>query len=99
MALFGQNLPKFGLYLAGCCNSWKSLKNLKVGVLETDFKQVPFVFRKTGLKRERERKSQCTIASAKVAPWYKKYYLANLITYRYDSHDSFAKILAILKSI
>ena len=50
MALFGQNLPKFGLYLAnwaGCCNSWKSLKNLKVGVYETDFKQVPFVFRQT----------------------------------------------------
>ena len=50
MALFGQNLPKFGLYLAnlaGCCISWKSLKNLKVGVFETDFKQVPFVFRQT----------------------------------------------------
>ena len=50
MALFGQNLPKFGLYfanLAGCCNSWKSLKNLKVGVFETDFKQVLFVFRQT----------------------------------------------------
>ena len=50
MALFGQNWPKFGLYLAnlaGCCNSWKSLKNLKVGVFETDFKQVPFKFRKT----------------------------------------------------
>ena len=50
MALFGQNLPKFGLYLAnlaGCCNSWKSLKNLKVGVFETDFKQVPFVFWQT----------------------------------------------------
>ena len=50
MALFGQNLPKFGIYLAnlaGCCNSWKSLKNLKVGVFETDFKQVPFVFRQT----------------------------------------------------
>ena len=33
------------------CNShlkgWKSLKNLKVGVFETDFKQVPFVFRQT----------------------------------------------------
>ena len=50
MALFGQNLPKFGLYLAnlaGCCNSWKWLKNLKVGVFETDFKQVPFIFRQT----------------------------------------------------
>ena len=50
MALFAQNLTKFGLYLvnlAGCCNNWKSLKNLKVGVFETDFKQVPFVFRQT----------------------------------------------------
>ena len=50
MALSCQNLSKFGPYLAnlaGCCNSWKSLKNLKVGVLETDFKQVPFVFRQT----------------------------------------------------
>ena len=26
---------------------WKSLKNLKVGVLETDVKQVPFLFRQT----------------------------------------------------
>ena len=26
---------------------WKSLKNLKVGVFETDFKQVPFVLRQT----------------------------------------------------
>ena len=33
--------------LAGCWNSWKSQKNLKVGVFETDFKQVPFVFRQT----------------------------------------------------
>ena len=50
MALFGQNLPKFSIYLAnlaGCCNSWKSLKILKEGVFETDFKQVPFVFRQT----------------------------------------------------
>ena len=31
--------------LAGWCNNWKSLKNLIVGVFETDFKQVPFVFR------------------------------------------------------
>ena len=28
---------------------WKSLKNLKVGVFETDFKQVPIVFRQTPL--------------------------------------------------
>ena len=26
---------------------WESLKNLKVGVFETDFKQVPFVLRQT----------------------------------------------------
>ena len=33
--------------MAGCWNSWKSRKNLKVGGFETDFKQVPFVFRQT----------------------------------------------------
>ena len=27
--------------------SWKSQKNQKVGVFETNFKQVPFVFRQT----------------------------------------------------
>ena len=32
--------PKFG-------HSWKSWKNLKVGVLETAFKQVQFIFRQT----------------------------------------------------
>ena len=50
MALFGQNWPKFDLNLAnlaGCWNSWISQKNKKVGVFETDFKQVPFVFRQT----------------------------------------------------
>ena len=47
MALFGQNWPKFYLNLAGCWNSWKSQKNKKVGVFETDFKQVLFVFRQT----------------------------------------------------
>ena len=26
---------------------WESLKNLKVGVFETDFKQVPFVLQQT----------------------------------------------------
>ena len=30
--------------MTGCWNSCKSLKNLKVGVFETDFKQVPFIF-------------------------------------------------------
>ena len=33
--------------LAGCWNSWKSEKNLKVGIFQTDFTQVPFVFRQT----------------------------------------------------
>ena len=33
--------------MAGRWNSWKSLKNLKVGVFEIDFMQVPFVFRQT----------------------------------------------------
>ena len=45
-------------HLAGCvldvCNSlfkgWKSLKNLKVGVFDTDFKQVPFVFQQATCK-------------------------------------------------
>ena len=40
---FGLNLAK----LAGYWNSWKSQKNQKVGVFETDLKQVPFVFRQT----------------------------------------------------
>ena len=41
-------LAKIG-HLAGCVpqSLWKSLKNLKVGVFETDFKKVPFIFRKT----------------------------------------------------
>ena len=50
MALFGQDWPKFDLNLAnfaGCWNSWISQKNKKVGVFETDFKQVPFLFRQT----------------------------------------------------
>ena len=50
-AHFGQKVSKIG-HLAGCVGgvplkSWKSLKNLKVGVFETDFKQVPFLFRQT----------------------------------------------------
>ena len=50
MALFGQNWPKFDLNLAnlaGCWNSWKSQKKQKVGVFETNFKQVQFIFRQT----------------------------------------------------
>ena len=47
---FGQKLVEMAIWL-DVCNSlfkgWKSLKNLKVGVFETDFKQVPFVFRQT----------------------------------------------------
>ena len=54
MALFGQidpNLAYIWLIWLDVCSSlfkgWKSLKNLKVGVFETDFKQVPFVYRQT----------------------------------------------------
>ena len=49
---FGQKLVKIAIWLdVWMClfKGWKSLKNLKVGVFETDFKQVPFVFRQTGL--------------------------------------------------
>ena len=46
---FGQKLVKIGHLAGDVCNGlfkgWKSLKNLKVGVFETDLKQVPFVFR------------------------------------------------------
>ena len=50
MALFGLYSPNFGLSLAnlaGCWNSWKSRKNLKVGGFETYFKQVSFLFQQT----------------------------------------------------
>ena len=46
---FGQKLVKIG-HLAGCVDVSLGLEipeNLKVGVFETDFKQVPFVFRQT----------------------------------------------------
>ena len=50
LAMLAKNCPKLAICL-DVCNSlfkaWKSLKNLKVGVFETDFKQVPFVFRQT----------------------------------------------------
>ena len=50
-AHFGQKLSKIG-HLAGCVHEslykgWESLKNLKVGVFETDFMQVPFVLQQT----------------------------------------------------
>ena len=48
-----RNVPKLAICL-DVCNSlfkgWKSLKNLKVGVFESDFKQVPFAFRQTTCK-------------------------------------------------
>ena len=50
LPILAKNCPKLAIWL-DVCNSlfkgWKSLKNLKVGVFETDFKQVPFVFRQT----------------------------------------------------
>ena len=50
LPILPKNWPKLGFWL-DVCNSlfkgWKSLKNLKVGVFETDFKQVPIVFRQT----------------------------------------------------
>ena len=42
--------PKLAIWLDVCTSlfkGWESLKNLKVGVFETDFKQVPFVLRET----------------------------------------------------
>ena len=48
LAILAKNWSKLEIWL-DVCNSlfkgWKCLKNLKVGVFETDFKQVPFVFR------------------------------------------------------
>ena len=48
--ILAKNCPKLTIWL-DVCNSifkgWKSLKNLKVGVFETDFKQVPFIFLQT----------------------------------------------------
>ena len=45
-----KNCPKLAIWL-DVCNSlfkaWESLKNLKLGVFETDFKQVPFVLWQT----------------------------------------------------
>ena len=48
--ILAKNCPKLAIWL-DVCNSlfkcWESLKNLKVGVFEIDFKQVPFVLRQT----------------------------------------------------
>ena len=50
LPILAKNCPKLAIWL-GVCNSlfkgWESLKNLKVGFFETDFKQVPFVLRQT----------------------------------------------------
>ena len=47
---FGQKLVKMAIWLdvrTSLFKGWKSLKNLNIGVFETDFKQVQFVFRQT----------------------------------------------------
>ena len=50
LPILAKNCPKLAIWL-DVCNSpfkgWESLKNLKVGVFETDFKQVPFALRQT----------------------------------------------------
>ena len=50
LPILAKNCPKLAIWL-DVCNSlfkdWKSLKNLNVGVFETDFQQFPFVFRQT----------------------------------------------------
>ena len=50
LPILAKNRPKLAIWL-DVCNSlfkgWESLKNLTVGVFETDFKQVPFVLRQT----------------------------------------------------
>ena len=45
LAIFAKNWPKWAIWLdvwKSPFKGWKSLKNLKVGVFETDFKQVSF---------------------------------------------------------
>ena len=42
-----QNWPFDWMCATVSLKGWESLKNLKVGVFETDFKQVPFVLRQT----------------------------------------------------
>ena len=50
LVILAKNWSKMAIYLDVWkfpFKGWKSLKNLKVGVFETDFKQIPFVFRQT----------------------------------------------------
>ena len=50
LPILAKNCPKLAIWLDVCMSLFKgceSLKNLKVGVYETDFKQVPFVLRQT----------------------------------------------------
>jgi len=50
LPILAKNCPKLAIWLDVCTSlfkGWESLKNLKVGVFETDFKQVPFVLRQT----------------------------------------------------
>ena len=48
LPILAKNCPKLAIWLdVWMClfKGWKCLKTLKVGVFETDFKQVPFLFR------------------------------------------------------
>ena len=50
LAILAKNWSKLAIWLnvwKSPFKGWKSLKNLKVGVFETDFKQVPFVLWQT----------------------------------------------------
>ena len=50
LPILAKNCPKLAIWLDVCTSlfkGWESLKNLKVGVFETDFKQVPFVLWQT----------------------------------------------------
>ena len=50
LAILAKNWSKLAIWLdvwKSPFKGWKSMKNLKVGVFETDFKQVSFVFRQT----------------------------------------------------
>ena len=51
LLILAKNCPKLAIWLDVCTSlfikGWESLKNLQVGVFETDFKQFPFVLRQT----------------------------------------------------
>ena len=50
LPILAKNCPKLAIWLDVCHSlfkGWESLKNLKVGVFETDFKQFPFVLPQT----------------------------------------------------